>query len=557
MLMTVAEAIIKYMQEEEGIEVIFGYPGGAVIGFYDALYNSTLKHVLVRHEQGAAHAADGYARSTGKVGVCVATSGPGATNLTTGIATAYMDSIPIVAITGQVKTSAIGKDSFQEVDTRGITMPITKHNYLITNPHEALRIIKEAFYIAKTGRKGPVLVDIPSDVFLSKIEYSVPQKVDLLGYKPNYDPHPLQIKRAAQLIKEAEKPIILAGGGVIASEASQELIKFAEKINAPVVTTLMGKGSIPETHELSCGFIGMHGAAYANYAINDSDLIIAIGVRFSDRSTGKVETFAPNAKIIHIDIDPAEIGKNVNPYVPIVADAKRALEKLIEVVEPKINPTWWEKIKEWKSKYPLRYRMSNDIIKPQYVIERIYELTKGEAIVVTEVGQNQMWTAQYYKVKRPRQFITSGGLGTMGFGFPAAIGAQIGNRDKIVIDIAGDGSIQMNIQELATAASERLPVKIFILNNSCLGMVRQWQELFYEKRYSCTLLDVAPNFEKLAEAYGAYGRRVEKIEELDEAIEWALNINDSPVIVDIKVNREENVFPMIPAGGSIDKMLID
>ncbi|ACI19136.1 biosynthetic-type acetolactate synthase large subunit [Dictyoglomus thermophilum] len=557
MLMTVAEAIIKYMQEEEGIEVIFGYPGGAVIGFYDALYNSSLKHVLVRHEQGAAHAADGYARSTGKVGVCVATSGPGATNLTTGIATAYMDSVPIVAITGQVKTSAIGKDSFQEVDTRGITMPITKHNYLITDPHEALRIVKEAFYIAKTGRKGPVLIDIPSDIFLSKIEYSVPSKVELLGYKPNYEPHPLQIKRAAQLIKESEKPIILAGGGVIASEASQELIKFAERINAPVVTTLMGKGAIPETHELSCGFIGMHGAAYANYAINDSDLIIAIGVRFSDRSTGKVETFAPNAKIIHIDIDPAEIGKNVQPYVPIVADAKRALEKLIEVVEPKTNPIWWEKIKDWKNKYPLRYRMSNEVIKPQYVIERIYELTKGEAIVVTEVGQNQMWAAQYYKVKRPRQFITSGGLGTMGFGFPAAIGAQIGNKDKVVIDIAGDGSIQMNIQELATAASEKLPVKIFILNNSCLGMVRQWQELFYERRYSCTLLDVAPDFEKLAEAYGAYGRRVEKIEELDEAIEWALNINDSPVIVDIKVNREENVFPMIPAGGSIDKMLID
>ncbi len=363
MLMTVAEAIIKYMQEEEGIEVIFGYPGGAVIGFYDALYNSSLKHVLVRHEQGAAHAADGYARSTGKVGVCVATSGPGATNLTTGIATAYMDSVPIVAITGQVKTSAIGKDSFQEVDTRGITMPITKHNYLITDPHEALRIVKEAFYIAKTGRKGPVLIDIPSDIFLSKIEYSVPSKVELLGYKPNYEPHPLQIKRAAQLIKESEKPIILAGGGVIASEASQELIKFAERINAPVVTTLMGKGAIPETHELSCGFIGMHGAAYANYAINDSDLIIAIGVRFSDRSTGKVETFAPNAKIIHIDIDPAEIGKNVQPYVPIVADAKRALEKLIEVVEPKTNPIWWEKIKDWKNKYPLRYRMSNEVIK--------------------------------------------------------------------------------------------------------------------------------------------------------------------------------------------------
>lgn len=556
MQMTVAEAIIRFLQEE-GVEVIFGYPGGAVIGFYDALYNSSLKHVLVRHEQGAAHAADGYARSTGKVGVCVATSGPGATNLVTGIATAYMDSVPLIAITGQVRTSAIGKDSFQEVDTRGITMPITKHNYLVTNPHEVLKIFKEAFYIANTGRKGPVLIDIPADIFVTKIEYSYPSKIDLPGYKPNYEPHPLQIKRAAQLIKESEKPIILAGGGIISSEASEELIKFAEKINTPVVTTLMGKGAIPETHELYCGFIGMHGAAYANYAINDSDLIIAIGVRFSDRSTGRVDTFAPNAKIIHIDIDPAEIGKNVQPLVPIVADAKRALQKLIEVVEPKTNPLWWEKIKEWKTNYPLRYRMDLEEIKPQYVIERIYELTKGEAIVVTEVGQNQMWAAQYYKVKRPRQFISSGGLGTMGFGFPAAIGAQIGNRDKIVIDIAGDGSIQMNIQELATASSERLPLKIFILNNSCLGMVRQWQELFYNRRYACTLLDVAPNFEKLAEAYGAYGRRVEKVEELDEAIEWALNINDAPVIVDIKVRREENVFPMIPAGGSIDKMMID
>jgi acetolactate synthase-1/2/3 large subunit len=557
MQMTVAEAIIKYMQEEEGVEILFGYPGGAVIGFYDALYNSTLKHVLVRHEQGAAHAADGYARSTGKVGVCVATSGPGATNLVTGIATAYMDSTPIIAITGQVRTSAIGKDSFQEVDTRGITMPITKHNYLLKDPGEALRIIKEAFYIAKTGRKGPVLIDIPADVFSAKIEYIVPAKVELLGYRPNYEPHPLQLRKAVQLIKESERPIILAGGGVIASDASAELIKFAEKINTPVVTTLMGKGSIPEDHDLCCGFIGMHGAAYANYAINESDLIIAIGVRFSDRSTGKVETFAPGAKIIHIDIDPAEIGKNVSVDIPIVADAKRALEKLYEMVEPKHNPIWWEKIKEWKAKYPLRYRWDDDEIVPQYVIEKIYEKTKGEAIVVTEVGQNQMWSAQFYKVKRPRQFITSGGLGTMGFGFPASIGAKIGNKDKIVIDIAGDGSIQMNIQELATASAEKLPVKIFVLNNSCLGMVRQWQELFYGKRYACTLLDVAPDFEKLADAYGAYGRRVTKIDELEDAIEWALNINDAPVIVDIKVKREANVFPMIPAGGSIDKMMID
>jgi len=556
MQMTVAEAIIKFLQEE-GVDIIFGYPGGSVIGFYDALYDSSLKHVLVRHEQGAAHAADGYARSTGKVGVCVATSGPGATNLVTGIATAYMDSIPLIAITGQVKTSALGKDSFQEVDTQGITMPITKHNYLLKNPNDALKVFKEAFYIATTGRKGPVLIDVPTDVFASKINYSYPTKIDLLGYKPNYDPHPMQLKKVVQLIKEAEKPVILAGGGVIGSEASKELLTFAEKINAPVVITLMGKGAILEDHDLYCRFVGMHGPAYANYTINDSDLVIAIGVRFSDRSTGKVETFAPNAKIVHIDIDPAEIGKNVVPYIPIVADAKRALEKLIEMVEPKQNPMWWEKIKDWKERYPLKYRWSDGEIKPQYVVEKIYEKTKGDAIVVTEVGQNQMWAAQYYKVKRPRQFITSGGLGTMGFGFPAAIGAQMGNRDKIVIDIAGDGSIQMNIQELATASAEKLPIKIFILNNSCLGMVRQWQELFYNKKYACTLFDVAPDFEKLAEAYGAYSRKVTKAEELEETIEWALNINNAPVIVDIKVAKEENVFPMIPAGGSIDKMMID
>ncbi len=556
MEITVAQAIIKFLQEE-GVEVIFGYPGGAVIGFYDALYESSLRHVLVRHEQGAAHAADGYARASGKVGVCVATSGPGATNLVTGLATAFMDSSPIIAITGQVRTSVLGKDSFQEADITGITMPITKHNYLVKDPDQVLTIFKEAFYIATTGRKGPVLIDIPADVFMAKINYSYPSNINLPGYKPTYEPHPLQIKKAVNLLKSAERPVILAGGGVISSFASSELIELAEKINTPVVTTLMGKGAIPEDHYLYCGFIGMHGAAYANFTINNSDLIIAIGVRFSDRSTGRVDTFAPNAKIIHIDIDPAEIGKNVIPYVPIVADAKLALQRLKEEVESKDNSKWLEQIREWKEKYPLKYKNQEGVIKPQYVIEKIYEITKGSAIVVTEVGQNQMWAAQFYKVKYPRQFITSGGLGTMGFGLPAAIGAQIANPDKLVIDIAGDGSIQMNIQELATAVTQRLPIKIFILNNACLGMVRQWQELFYKKRYSCTLFDFSPDFEKLAAAYGAYGRRVEDPSEVEDAIYWALEKNDAPVIVDFKVIREENVFPMVPAGGSIDKMMID
>lgn len=556
MEMTVAQAIIKFLQEE-GVEVIFGYPGGAVIGFYDALYDSSLKHVLVRHEQGAAHAADGYARASGRIGVCVATSGPGATNLVTGLATAFMDSSPVIAITGQVRTTVLGKDSFQEADITGITMPITKHNYLVKDPEKVLMVFKEAFYIATTGRKGPVLIDIPADVFMAKINYDYPSNINLPGYKPTYEPHPLQIKKAVNLLKSAEKPVILAGGGIISSNASLELIKLAEKINTPVVTTLMGKGAMPEDHPLYCGFIGMHGAAYANFTINNSDLIIAIGVRFSDRSTGRVDTFAPNAKIIHIDIDPAEIGKNVEPYVPIVADAKIALQRLIEEVEEKNNSSWWEQIKDWKEKYPLKYKNSDEVIKPQFVVEKIYEITKGSAIVVTEVGQNQMWAAQFYKVKYPRQFITSGGLGTMGFGLPAAIGAQIANPDKLVIDIAGDGSIQMNIQELATAVTQRLPIKIFILNNSCLGMVRQWQELFYKKRYSCTLFDFAPDFVKLASAYGAYGRRVEKPSEVEDAIYWALEKNDAPVIVDFKVLREENVFPMVPAGGSIDKMMID
>jgi len=556
MEMTVAQAIVRFL-EEEGVKIVFGYPGGAVITFYDALYNSSIKHVLVRHEQGAAHAADGYARASGKLGVCIATSGPGATNLVTGLATAFMDSSPVLAITGQVRTSALGKDSFQEADTTGITMPITKHNYLVKNPEEVLRVFKEAIFIATTGRKGPVLIDIPADIFAAKINYQYPKDVNLPGFKPTFEPHPLQIKKAVNLIKESKRPVIFAGGGIIASEASEELIKFAEKINAPVVTSLMGKGAIPEDHPLYCGFIGMHGAAYANFTINKSDLIIAIGVRFSDRSTGKIDTFAPEAKIIHIDIDPAEIGKNTTPDVPIVGDAKITLQRLYNEVDPKENPEWWKQINEWKEKYPLRYRRKENVIQPQYVIEKIYEITKGEAIIVTEVGQNQMWAAQFYKVKRPRQFITSGGLGTMGFGLPAAIGAKLARPNDIVIDIAGDGSIQMNIQELATAVTERLPIKIFILNNSCLGMVRQWQELFYNKRYACTLFDFHPDFVKLAEAYSAYGRRVEKVEEVESAIEWALEKNDAPVIVDFMVEGEENVFPMVPAGGSIDKMMID
>jgi acetolactate synthase-1/2/3 large subunit len=548
-----AQIFVECLKRER-VEVIFGYPGGAVLPLCDVLYDSGIRFILTRHEQGAAHAADGFARSSGKVGVCLATSGPGATNLVTGIATAYMDSVPIVAITGQVATHLIGNDAFQEVDITGITRPITKHNYLIKDVDEIPRVIREAFYIAKTGRPGPVLIDFPVDIQRKEGEFYWPEKVEIRSYKPKYEGHPLQIKKAWELIENSKRPVLIAGGGVIISNASDELKNFIEKTNIPVAFTLLGLGSIDVEWEYSLGMLGMHGTKYANYAVSESDLIISVGCRFDDRVTGKIDEFAPNAKIIHIDIDPSAISKNVEVDVPIVGDAKNVLRKLNEMVE-KINiEDWLKKIKEWKEMYPLKYERNG--LKPQYIIEKISELTKGEAIICTEVGQNQMWTAQYYKFKKPRTLITSGGLGTMGFGFPASIGAKVANPDKIVIDIAGDGSIQMNIQELATAVYNKIPVKVFILNNCCLGMVRQWQQLFYNRRYAFTCLEGGqPDFVKLAESYGAIGYRVTTEEEFNKILPEVLNEKEKVVFVDCRVTPEENVFPMVPAGASLKEIL--
>ncbi len=549
--MRAADALVKAL-EMEGVEVIFGIPGGAILEVYDALYDSGIEHITTRHEQGATHAADGYARASGKVGVAFATSGPGATNTVTGIATAYMDSSSIVVFTGQVPTSLIGNDAFQEADTTGITMPITKHNYLVTDAKDLLRTVKEAFYIASTGRPGPVLVDLPKDVTLADIEFEPPKRISLPGYKPKSDGHPKQIKRAAELIMKAERPVILAGGGVIISNASKELVELAEAIPAFVATTLMGKGSMPENHPLCLGFVGMHGSKYANYAVSESDLIIAVGCRFSDRTTGNVAKFAPDAKIIHIDIDPAEIGKNVNVDVPIVGDAKKVLAKLKSYVQYKQRKLWEDKVSEWRKKYPLKYK--NEGFKPQYVIERACEIMP-DAIVTTEVGQNQMWAAQFFKVKYPRQFITSGGLGTMGFGFPAAIGAQVAFPEKTVIDIAGDGSFFMNIQELATCVSYEIPVKVLVLNNGYLGMVRQWQELFYKERYSATCIGCEETgFEAIARGFGAIGITVERPSDVDDALKEAKEI-DAPVVIDFRVDYQANVFPMVPPGAALNEII--
>jgi acetolactate synthase-1/2/3 large subunit len=553
-----AEALLESLKHE-GVDIIFGYPGGVVLPLYDAMYfNKQIKHILVRHEQGAAHAADGYARATGKVGVCLATSGPGATNLTTGIANAHMDSIPMIAITGQVATPLLGKDSFQEADVTGLTMPISKHNYLIKKTADLPRIIKEAFYIARSGRPGPVVIDIPKDVFINKINYKYPDKVDIPSYKPRTEGHPKQISMAIKAILAAKKPVIYAGGGVISANAARELKELAEKCNIPVTTTLMGKGAFPETNELSLGMLGMHGTAYANYSVTECDLLIAIGARFDDRVTGHIERFAPNAKIIHIDIDPAEIGKNVRVDIPIVGDVKKVLQALLDKVGPKEkHEQWTGQIEEWKKKYPLTYK-KDEALKPQYIIEQTYELTKDrDTIIVTEVGQNQMWAAMFYKFTRPRSFISSGGLGTMGFGLPAANGAQFGRPEALVIDFAGDGSIQMNIQELTTAVNNRLPIKIFVLNNCFLGMVRQWQELIYNRHYSHTNLCNNPDLVKVAEAYGAAGMRVTKPEEVRGTIEKALEIKDRPVLVDFVIAKEENVFPFVPPGQAINEMIID
>ena len=553
-----AEALLECLKNE-GVEIIFGYPGGVVLPLYDVLYREKgIKHILVRHEQGAAHAADGYARATGKVGVCLATSGPGATNLVTGIATAYMDSIPMIAITGQVATPLLGKDSFQEADITGITIPIVKHNYLIKNVKDLPRIVKEAFYIARSGRLGPVVIDIPKDVFTGKIKFSYPDKAEIKSYKPNLKGHPKQISLAAKEISQAKKPVMYVGGGAISSNASSEVKQLAEKCNIPVTMTMMGLGAFPGTHELSLGMLGMHGAAYANYAVTDCDLLIAVGARFDDRVTGHIPKFAPKARIIHIDVDPAEIGKNVRVDIPIVGDVKNVLKELIEKVAPKEKHIdWITQIEEWKKKYPLSYK-KEDGLKPQFIIEEFQKLVQGkESIIVSEVGQNQMWTAQYYKFDKPRTWISSGGLGTMGFGLPAANGAQFGKPDAIVANFAGDGSIQMNIQELTTAVNNRLPIKIFVLDNCFLGMVRQWQELIYERHYSHTNLCNNPDLVKVAEAYGAAARRVEKAEDVRAALEWSLTIKDRPVLIDFMIAKEENVFPFVPPGKAINEMIID
>lgn len=548
-----ARAVIESLYREN-VEVIFGYPGGTVLPLYDELYDANIRHILVRHEQAAAHAADGYARATGKTGVCLATSGPGATNLVTGIATAYMDSIPIIAITGQVPRSLIGYDAFQEANITGITLPITKHNYLVQDTKDIPRIFKEAFYIARTGRPGPVLIDIPKDVQNEIIEFEYPDEVKMRGYKPTYTGNEQQIKKAASLILKAERPIFYVGGGIIFSNACEELRDLVETIMAPVTTTLMGMGAFPSAHPLSVGMLGMHGTRYANYAIQESDLIIAIGVRFDDRVTGKISAFAPNAKIIHIDIDPAEIGKNVRVDIPIVGDAKNILKSLARFVkiEQAKTDAWVRKINAWKKEYPLTYKKDN-LLRPQFVVEQISEVCP-DAIIVTEVGQNQMWAAQFFDYKNPRTFISSGGLGTMGYGFPAAMGAKVGKPDCTVIDIAGDGSFQMNSQELATVVQNDIPVIVAILNNGFLGMVRQWQELFFNRRFSSTCLKDSVDFVKLAEAYGALGLRATKKSEVKDVIVEAVK-SGRPTVIDFVVEREENVSPMVPAGAAINEIL--
>jgi len=547
--------------EEEGVDTVFGYPGGAVINLYDEIYDSDINHVLTRHEQAAAHAADGYARVTGDIGVCIATSGPGATNLVTGIATADMDSVPILAITGQVPTDMIGNDAFQEADVTGITMPITKHNYLVQDTDDLPRTMKEAFYLAQSGRPGPVLVDLPKDVQTGETDAEYPSIDDVKrgarGYSPTYEGHPRQIKKAADAIADANRPVIYAGGGVVKAEAHLELRSLAEITKAPVTTTLMALGTFPESDPLSLGMLGMHGTKAANYAVTESDLLVAVGARFDDRVTGKLEGFAPNAKVIHIDIDPAEISKNVEADIPIVGDAKNVVQDLNEALKQKsVKDTskWREKVKRWKKEHPLDYEESDQVVKPQRVVEAISDHTPDDTIVSTEVGQCQMWAAQFYEFHEPRTFISSGGLGTMGYGFPAAIGAQVAKPDTQVWDIAGDGSFQMNIQELATVSQNDIPVKVAILNNGYLGMVRQWQELFFGERYSSTDLNQVPDFARVAESYGVKGITVERPSEVEDAVEEAAD-HDGPVVVDFRVAREENVFPMVPAGAAINEIL--
>jgi len=553
MKMTGAQIICESLVKE-GVEVIFGILGGAILPLYDVLPNyPQLRHILVRHEQGAAHAADGYARVAGKVGVCMATSGPGATNLVTGIANAYLDSVPIVAITGQVARPFIGKDAFQEIDITGITLPITKYNHLVNDAGSLAKTIKEAFYLARTGRPGPVLIDVPRDVFMEQAEYHYPSRVDLPGYKPTLKGHPAQIKKAAKLINDAQQPLIIAGRGVIISGAYAELKHLAETAQIPVITTLLGISCFPESHILNFGMLGMHGMAYANMAVEAADLIIAIGMRFDDRATAKVSGFAPHARIIHIDIDPAEIGKNVRVDVPIVGDVKTVLKELNKLALSAEHVDWLHQIDDWRKEHPSTEIREGEGLLPQFVVRQIYEVTKGEAIIVTGVGQNQMWAAQHYWYDRPNSFISSGGLGTMGFELPAAMGAKVGRPDDTIWCIAGDGGFQMTIQELATIVQEGIAVKIAIIDNGYLGMVRQWQELFYERRYVATPLS-GPDFVKVAEAYGIAGLRVKHREEVVPAIEQAMQ-HQGPFLIDFKVEPEENVYPMVPPGASLAEVL--
>ncbi len=553
MKMTGAQILCEGLVKE-GTEVIFGFPGGAVLPLYDTLPQyPQLRHILVRHEQGAAHAADGYARATGKVGVCLATSGPGATNLVTGIANAYLDSSPIVAITGQVARPFIGKDAFQEIDITGITLPITKHNYLVLDVGSLAEVVKEAFYLARSGRPGPVLIDMPRDVFAEQTEFHYSNKVNLPGYKTTLQGHPTQIKKAAKLINEAKQPIILAGRGINISGAYAELKQLAETAQIPVITTLLGIGCFPESHFLSYGMLGMHGMAYANLAVDAADAIIAIGMRFDDRATGKVSAFAPHARIIHMDIDPAEIGKNVRVDVPIVGDVKVILQALNKLITPGEHIDWVQQLDNWRKEHPSLDIRDSDGLLPQYVVRKIYEVTKGKAIITTGVGQNQMWAAQHYWYDKPNRLISSGGLGTMGFGLPAAIGAKVGCPESTVWCIDGDGSLQMTIQELATIVQENLAVKIAVLNNGYLGMVRQWQELFYGKRYVATPLS-CPDFVKIAEGYCLPGLRVEHREEVVPAIEQAME-HQGPFLIDFMIEPEENVYPMVPPGAALAEVL--
>jgi acetolactate synthase-1/2/3 large subunit len=558
---TGAQILLECLKREE-VKHIFGYPGGVVLDIYDELTrHPEIKHILVRHEQAAAHAADGYARASSKVGVALVTSGPGATNTVTGIASAYMDSIPIVVLTGQVPTALIGNDAFQEVDIVGITRPCTKHNYLVKDINQLAATIHEAFYIARSGRPGPVLVDLPKDIIQASTVPTYPETIKIKSYNPTYHANPRQVKRALDLILTAKKPVLYTGGGIILSNASKELSKFAETLQIPVTSTLMGLGGFPGDNPLWMGMLGMHGTYCANMAVSQADVLIAVGARFDDRVTGKLADFAPHAKIVHIDIDPSSISKNVVVDIPIVGDCRDTLKQLNDLLDdmpPKDYASgrapWLGTVNDWEQKHPLTYTWSDTIIKPQYVVEKLWELTKGEAYITTEVGQNQMWAAQFYKFKRPRQLMTSGGLGVMGYGFPAAMGVQVALPDATVIDIAGDGSIQMNIQELITVVENQLPVKIAILNNSFLGMVRQWQQLFYERRYSATPM-TAPDFVKLADAYGAVGLRATKPAEVEPVIREALN-TPRPVIMDFKVEPEECVMPMVPAGKAMHEMLL-